>query len=220
VRPENVLFVDDNELLRSLMIRFFKKEFQHVTAVGTGNEAIKQIGENFYHIVILDKKLPDADGLEVLAYIRKKSPHSRVVMITSSIDESARQEALKAGAFEFFEKPFDIIKLRAALRGLRVFKSLRIRISEKYEGVICNLSNTGMLMMTDAVLACGITVDVLLQTPVNGDIPLKGRIIRTTDSDCSSPYSLAADDTRIYAVGIQLVEPPPEYHSFVESLIL
>ncbi len=220
VRPESVLFVDDNELLRSVMLRFFAKEFQHVKAVGTGNEAMKQIQEKFYHIVILDKKLPDIDGLDVLDYIRGKSPHSRVVMITSSAEEDIRQEALARGAFEFFEKPFDIDKLKVALRGMRVFKAVPARIDERHEGVIYNLSDSGMLVMTDAVFECGTTVDILLHAPDNHAIPLKGRVVRTAESSCIPPQFPSAEDGMKYAVGMQLVDPPSDYFSFVDSMML
>lgn len=220
MRPEHVLFVDDNELLRSMMTRFLKKEFRHVAAVGTGTEAMKEIEQNFFHVVILDKSLPDVDGFNVLGYIKDKSPHSRVVMITSNPDENIMQEALRRGAFDFFEKPFDIDKLKATLRGMRVFKALQAKIDGTHEGVVCNLSNSGMLMMTDAALACGDTVDLLLHTPDNSDIPLKGKVIRTADSGCNSPYPLAADEVRKYAVGIRLLDPPRDYFSLVDSMVL
>ena len=220
MRPESVLFVDDNELLRSVMLRFFAKEFRHVMAVGTGSEAIKQIREKFYHVVILDKKLPDIDGLDVLDYIRGKSPHSRVVMITSNVDENVRQEALEKGAFEFFEKPFDIDKLKAVLRGMRVFKSLSARIDEKHEGIISNFSDSGVLVMTDAVFECGSTVDILLHISDNKNIPLKGRVVRTADSACIPRQSPFSEEGMKYAFGMQLVNPPSDYFSFVNSLIL
>src|SRR4030066_2163370 len=84
VRPENVLLVDDNELLLSGMKRFFEKDFVHVTASITGEEAIEHIQKRLYHVVILDIDLPGINGWEVLEYIKKKSPNTRVIYITSS----------------------------------------------------------------------------------------------------------------------------------------
>lgn len=222
MRPESILFVDDNDLLRSVMQRFFAKEFRQVIAVATGTEAIQQIREGFYHIIILDKKLPDIDGLDLLDQIREESPHSRVVMITSNAEESIRLEALKRGAFEFFEKPFDIDKLRAAVRGLRIYKTLQAKIDEKHPGLIHNFSESGMLVRTDAVFQSGATVDVLLHVADNRKIPLKGRVVRTVDSSTfhipgKSPFS---EKDMKYAVGMQLINPPAEYYSFVESLTL
>lgn len=220
MRPENVLLVEDNDLLRLYMVHFFLKAFQRVLAVGTGTDAMEQIEESFYHMVILDKNLPDVDGLEVLAHIREKSPHSRVVMNSADADERIRREALKRGAFEFYEKPFDIKKLKAALKGMRVSKSLKARIAAKYRGGTCNLSDSGMLLITDAVLACGTTIDILLHTPENREIPLQGRVIRSIDSHGMPPQCMAPQEEMRHAVGIQLVGPPPEYYSLVDSLIL
>jgi CheY-like chemotaxis protein len=220
MRPENILFVDDNELLRSVMERFFAKEFQHIMSVGTGTEAMMHIRETFYHVVILDKKLPDIDGLDILAFIREKSPKSKVIMITSNGDASVMQQALEGGAFGFFEKPFDIKKLKAALRCNRVHKPLPARIAEKYDGMSHNLSDSGILIMTDAVFSCGTAVDLLLKTSDKCEIPLKGTVMRTCDSSCvpPHPFGFTAKDTMKYGVGIQLVEPPPAYSSFVGSL--
>lgn len=219
MRPQNILFVDDNELLRSVMLRYFAKEFQHVIAVGTGNEAMKQVQEEFYHIVVLDKQLPDIDGLDVLDYIRVKSPRSRVVMITSNTDASVRQEAFNRGAFEFFEKPFNIDNLRTICRDLRICKKLHARINEKHVCMTHDLSASGILVNTDAVFQCGASVDILLQTADNQAIPLKGTVVRTADSACISPLSVAAEDIMRYAVGIQLVAPPSDYSTFVYSLL-
>jgi CheY-like chemotaxis protein len=219
MRPENILFVDDNELLRSVMERFFAKEFRHVMSVGTGTEAIKHIQETFYHVVILDKKLPDIDGLEILAYIRENSPRSKVVMITSNADEGTMKQALEGGAFGFFEKPFDVKKLKAALRSNRVYKSFPARINGKYDGLSHNLSDSGILIMTDTVFSSGTPIDFLLQTS-ECEIPLKGMVMRTCDSCDVPPHPFVAKNNMQYAVGIQLVEPPPAYSSFVGSLMV
>jgi CheY-like chemotaxis protein len=220
MRQENVLLVDDNDLLRSVMVRLLTKTFQHVAAVANGTEALKQIGEKFYHIVFLDKNLPDIDGLDVLQHITVQSPHSRVVMITSEVDANIRQEALRRGAFEFLEKPLDADKLRIALRGKRICKQLQARIDEMHEGVTHNLSHSGILINTDAAFQCGANVDVLLHVSDEQKIPLKGTVVRTADSACIPVQSPSAGDTMKYAVGMQLVNPPFDYYSFVESLIL
>jgi DNA-binding NtrC family response regulator len=220
MRPENVLLVDDNDLLRSVMIRLLTKMFQHVSAVGNGTDALQQIGANFYHVVILDKNLPDIDGLDVLKYVTVKSPHSRVVMITSDLEAGIRQEALNRGALEFFEKPLDVDKLRIALRGKRICKQVQARIDERHRGMTHDISYSGMLVNTNVVFQCGATVDVLLHVSDDVKIPLKGTVVRTADSTCIPSQSSSAGDTMRYAVGMQLVNPPSDYYSFVESLIL
>jgi CheY-like chemotaxis protein len=220
MRPENVLLVDDNDLLRSVMTRLLTKMFYAVEAVSNGTDALQQIEAKFYHVVILDKNLPDIDGLDVLKCVTVKSPHTRVVMITSDLEAGVRQEALNRGALEFFEKPLDVDKLRIVLRGKRVCKEVHARIDERYEGMTHNLSYSGILVNTDGVFQCGATVDVLLHVSDDRKIPLKGMVVRTADSVCIPSQSFTAGDTMKYAVGMQLVNPPSDYYSFVESLVL
>jgi CheY-like chemotaxis protein len=220
MRPENVLLVDDNDLLRSVMTRLLSKMFYSVAAVSNGTDALQLVGEKFYHVVILDKNLPDLDGLDILKHITVKSPHTRVVMITSDLDANVRQEALNTGALEFFEKPLDVEKLRVALRGKRIFKQVEAMIDEKHGGITRDLSLSGILVNTDARFQCGETVDILLYVSDERKIPLKGTVVRTADSTCIPPRFSPAGDTMKYAVGMQLVNPSPDYYSFVDSLIL
>ena len=72
------------------MTRFFEKNFVHVTASSTGEEAIKNIRQQQYQVVILDINLPGINGWEVLDYIKQYSPNTSVVIVTSSEDELAR----------------------------------------------------------------------------------------------------------------------------------
>jgi DNA-binding NtrC family response regulator len=220
MRPENVLLVDDNDLLRSVMTRLLTKMFHSVSAVSNGTDALQQIGSAFYHVVILDKNLPDIDGLDVLKHVTVKSPYTRVVMITSDLDAGIRQEALNRGAVEFFEKPLDVEKLRVVLRGMRVCKEVQTRIDERHEGMTHNLSYSGILVNTDVVFQCGATVDVLLHVSDDRKIPLKGIVVRSADSVCIPSQSASIGETMKYALGMQLVNPPTDYYSFVESLML
>ena len=103
---------------------------------------------------------------------------------------------------------------------MRVYRSLKARIGEKYQGGTCNLSDTGMLMMTDAVFECGAAIDILLQTPENREIPLRGRVIRTADSCCTPAQAISTKEKMKNFAGIQLLCPPPEYYSLVDSLVL
>lgn len=113
--PEKVLLVEDNELLLFSMKRFLEREFNHVMAVSTGEDAITHLKGQFYNVVVLDIKLPGMDGWEVLEHIKRESPNTRVIVITTSEDEGTRENALSRGASEFLEKPFDLEELRKVL---------------------------------------------------------------------------------------------------------
>ncbi len=113
--PFSVLLVDDNELLLKGIKRFLERDFDQVTAVPTGGEALLRIRYDNYQAVILDLNLPDMSGCEVLEQIRKDSPESVVVIITSDDNDRTRDEVFRKGAFAFLAKPFDIAQLRDLL---------------------------------------------------------------------------------------------------------
>ncbi|MEK6692947.1 MAG: response regulator [Nitrospirota bacterium] len=115
IHPEKVLLVEDNELLLFSMKRFLEREFNHVMAISTGEDAIAHLKGQFYNVVVLDIRLPGMDGWEVIEHIKRESPNTRVIVITTSEDEGTREKALSRGASEFLEKPFDLEELREIL---------------------------------------------------------------------------------------------------------
>lgn len=115
IHPEKVLLIEDNELLLFSMKRFLEREFNHVMAVFRGEDAIAHLKGQFYNVVVLDIRLPGMDGWEVLEHIKRESPNTRVIVITTSEDEDTRENALRRGASEFLEKPFDLEELREVL---------------------------------------------------------------------------------------------------------
>ena len=112
--PENLLVVDDNELLLYGIKRSLEKDFSRVEAVNTGEKALSHILNDFYRYIILDINLPDINGIRMLEKIKKSSPKSSVVMITSYADEETKQAAISSGALAVFEKPVDLGALKNA----------------------------------------------------------------------------------------------------------
>lgn len=232
VRPENVLLVDDNELLLSGMKRFFEKDFVNVTASTTGEEAIKNIQQQFYQVVILDIKLPGINGWEVLDYIKQNSPDTSVIIITSSEDGRIRQQALERGASECLGKPFNIDDLKGVLMDIlsqqryqRKQKTYPVRFGNQCTGLVCNLSFTGMFILTDKFLECGTTLhDIILEVNEGEEIPLKGEVVRSVESAYKTIPALSYDrklpEGLNYGLGIKLLEQSPVYSSLVNSLLL
>ena len=68
---------------------------------------LSNIGQSSCRVAILDVWMPDMNGLEVQAALRKDSPETRIIFISGRDDPSVRQTALEAGAFGFLSKPFD-----------------------------------------------------------------------------------------------------------------
>jgi DNA-binding response OmpR family regulator len=232
VRPENVLLVDDNELLLSGMKRFFEKNFVHVTASNSGEEAINNIRQHSYQVVILDINLPGINGWEVLDYIKRNCPQTSVIIITSSEDGKIRQNALERGASECMGKPFNLDDLKGVLldilsrqRHQRKQKTYPVRFGNQCTGLVCDLSFTGMFILTDKFFACGTTLnDIVLEVNEGEVIPLKGEVVRSVESVSKTSLSLS-DEWKLpenlhYGLGIKLLEQSPGYSSLVSSLLL
>lgn len=214
------------------MKRFFEKDFVHVTASTTGEDAIINIRQQLYHVVILDINLPGIDGWEVLDYIKRNSPNSSVIIITSSEDGGIRQEAIRRGAVECMGKPFALDELKHVLvdiisqqRRQGKQKTYPVRFGNQCTGLVCNLSFTGMFILTDKFLECGTTLDdIILEVNEGEVIPLKGEVVRAVESNSNASPSLASGvqlpEGLNYGLDIKLLEQPPVYSSLVKSLLL
>ncbi len=118
-----VLVIDDEQLVRWSIEKLLSKDGHEVVSAGTGSEGILRLKENIPDIVLLDMKLPDIEGLEILRTIKKENSELPVIMITAfgSIDSAIN--AIKTGAFDYIVKPFDAEKLKLTVsRALELFK--------------------------------------------------------------------------------------------------
>ncbi|MBI5021969.1 MAG: response regulator transcription factor [Ignavibacteriales bacterium] len=108
-----VFIVDDSHIVRArLMIAF--SEIQGIEIVGQAQnvvEARQLIPQTTPDVVILDIKLPDGSGIDVLSKIKKDHPHIVVIMLTNYPYPQFKEESIKAGADYFFDKSTEVEKL-------------------------------------------------------------------------------------------------------------
>ncbi|MDQ3340628.1 MAG: sigma-54 dependent transcriptional regulator [Myxococcota bacterium] len=105
MQPAKILVADDEQNLRRVLVALLKREGHEVLQAATGLEAIEQLADA--DIVITDLRMPGADGMEVLRAAAKNFPHVPVIMITAYGSVGQAVEAIKAGAFDYIEKPFE-----------------------------------------------------------------------------------------------------------------
>lgn len=116
-----LLFVDDEESFRTITAEELARVGYLVDTAGTLEEARAALGRQSYHLVLLDVRLPDGNGLELLADIRSSLPATQVVMLTAygTVQEAIR--AMREGAHDFLSKPCKLGELEAVLeRALEV----------------------------------------------------------------------------------------------------
>jgi DNA-binding NtrC family response regulator len=103
---KNVLIIDDEKAVRSSLRRLFAVN-NIAAAESTGTEALDQIEKERPSVVLLDIKMPDIDGLELLPCIKSKFPCLPVIMLTGYGDIPTAVRATKLGAYDFLLKPAD-----------------------------------------------------------------------------------------------------------------
>lgn len=110
-----VLIVDDDQDLRAILGALFEDEFQVMEAESAA-ALQKAFSGDQPDVVVLDVKLPDADGLDLLPQLKKRWPESEVIVLTGYDDVSMAVEAGKRGAYNFVTKPFENTKLLTDVR--------------------------------------------------------------------------------------------------------
>lgn len=106
-----ILIVDDEEMQRNMLLGFLEKQnFQTLTAAG-GKEALEIFEMNPVQLVLIDHRMDDMNGDEVLKKMKALSPLVKAIMITAhgSVDTAVR--VMKLGAIDFLEKPVDLTQL-------------------------------------------------------------------------------------------------------------
>jgi DNA-binding NtrC family response regulator len=106
-----ILLVDDQDTIRFFLEKTLTQEGYQAVTAKTGGEAIEKVGRIMPDLVLLDLKLPDIDGLEVLQKIKESFPEIGVVMITAFGDIETAVKAMKAGAYDFVSKPINLDQL-------------------------------------------------------------------------------------------------------------
>lgn len=124
----SVLIADDEDPLRMTIAAWLGDEGFEVEQAPDGLDAIKKVQSKDFDVAILDIKMPGANGLEVLRYIKKNSSQTEVVMVTGMSDVSMAVEAMKLGAREYLTKPIDMDQLVPSLRALLKTRDAEDRI--------------------------------------------------------------------------------------------
>jgi two-component system response regulator PilR (NtrC family) len=112
----NLLIVDDEASLRDFLSIVFEDEGWRVETAGSVAEARAAVAKNEPDLILCDLMLPDGSGIDLLREVKAATPSVAVVMITAHTSTKSAVEALKAGAFDYIAKPFDIDELKIIVR--------------------------------------------------------------------------------------------------------
>ena len=127
---ERILVVDDEDGMRRLLSRVLTREGYETSAVGSGAEALRLVASERFDLVVTDIKMPEMDGLQLLAELKEYEPSLPIIVITAYGTIENAVQALRSGAYDYIAKPFenDEIKLTVA----KAFERERLLAENRY----------------------------------------------------------------------------------------
>ncbi|MBQ4801766.1 sigma-54-dependent Fis family transcriptional regulator [Aquimarina sp. MMG015] len=149
-----LLIVEDDVAFCTMLKTFLQKKGYDVSTSFSGSEAVLQIQEHTFDVVLTDVRLPDRDGITLLEDIRAKNPKTQVVIMTGYAEINMAVSAIKQGAFDYVSKPFNPDKIlqiieNALKADTKELEPNRNKDSKKNDVVIAN-NNSFVKGISDA----------------------------------------------------------------------
>ena len=114
--PIRLLIVDDEVGFVNILTKRLSRRNMEVTSAYTGTEAIQTLRKQDFDVAVLDLKMEEMDGIEVLKIFKKMDPKMVVIMLTGHGSEQAAREGIEFGAFDYLTKPCELEELLAKIR--------------------------------------------------------------------------------------------------------
>lgn len=112
----HILIVDDEQMQREMLQGFLEKQGYLVLTAAGGEEALRTFRSHPVQLVLIDHRMGDMNGDEVLARMRRESPLIRTIMITAYGSVATAVKVMQLGADDFLEKPVDLLELLEKIR--------------------------------------------------------------------------------------------------------
>ena len=131
-----ILIVDDEPAVLALLRRILSTEDAEILAVRSGAQALEIARRTRLDLVMLDVRLPDVSGLEVLKRVRRIDGMLPVIMVTAYGSAETVRASMRLGAFDYLTKPFDNQEVRRIAREALTSRARRLVPSETYRGAV------------------------------------------------------------------------------------
>ena len=120
-----ILFVDDDTTILSLVEEYLNAFNYRVSVVDNGLKALELIEEKNFDVVFTDFKMPDINGLELLAMIKEYRPLTEVIIVTGHGTMESAIQAMKYGSYDYIQKPFKLEVLKILIEKIYEEKKLK-----------------------------------------------------------------------------------------------
>lgn len=187
-----ILVVEDDVKIRSILKEILEDKDHEVEEAADGQEGLKKLEQGNFDLCLCDIKMPKMDGLEVLEKARSKGVATNFIVISAHGTIDIAVEAVKKGAFDFLQKPFDLGRLEITLRNaldksnlVQETRTLRKKISKRYDIVGESPQLNQVLEMIDKVAPTD--ARVLIAGPNGSGKELVARAIHEKSNRVSQP---------------------------------
>ena len=150
IRP-TLLVVDDEPQIQKLVARYAAAAGFDVVMCTGGREALAVLQERPADVAMVDLRMPEVNGLEVLREIRATVPGCEVILMTGYADVHSAVEAIKLGARDYLAKPFEPDRLRELLESVQDETQRRRKVVAIEDSVARELSFCGMIGRSSAM---------------------------------------------------------------------
>lgn len=137
-----ILIIEDDNKIRAILKEILEEKDHDVQEAGDGLEGFKKLEQGAFDLCLCDIKMPKMDGLEVLEKAKQTEIATNFIIISAHGTIDVAVEAVKKGAFDFLQKPFDLGRLEITLRNalekttlVKETKTLRKKVSKKFDMV-------------------------------------------------------------------------------------
>ncbi len=113
-----LLVVEDDPGIRKMLVDLLKENHFQVESVNTADDALQYLNTYVFDLVILDRGLPDGEGIDVLEQIRGKGKQMPVLLLTAMGSVEDKERGLESGADDYLTKPFAVRELMARVKAL------------------------------------------------------------------------------------------------------
>ncbi|HTN33454.1 MAG TPA: EAL domain-containing protein [Marinobacter sp.] len=158
-----ILVVDDEPRLLAALATLLRSNGYDVTEAGGGKAACERLDNQVFDLALLDLRMPDVDGFDVMAHLAGVQPDCGAIVISGESSFSAVSRALRRGALDYIRKPFDPEELLATIEGvigkqslLKAHEHIQLRLekSEALHRYIVNSSPDIVFMLDDGGRFC------------------------------------------------------------------
>lgn len=201
-----IFVIEDDELIGAMLVRAMKKAGHKVRLETSTEKILEKISAWSPDITMLDIKLPDKSGMEILAEIKEQGIQSQVIMLTADDSAETSVKAMKLGAIDYLTKPFNIDEVLMVLAGVLEKEKLKDEVS--YFRSRCQARNQKTFISEDSLTKELITEVQALATAGVDNVFLTGESGTGKELIASHLYQLISQDSQAPLIRVNCAALP------------